>query len=223
MDLTLNEKQRVSVSSRVCFHHRADSGREYRITLDIRQFLNLHDYIRDYNTLSSVSHYPLGDNVWLYHEGSTTELTDSRKKCFFSFYEESWNIYIQSTHYLIYDLLQNGKSYDHQFDAKHERRRRHRARRHASNVSKYNKTLHRSTRDARHENEEWSQHANVSERQSSNSWPHYRRRGRKHASRIYREIKDAQDNRDGNSDDNFESGSECDIKEESVSEEDHLE
>ena len=222
MNLTLNEKQHVSVCSRVCFHHHADSGREYRVILDIRQFLNLHDYIRDYSTLSSVTNYPLGDNVWLYHKDSTTELTDTRKKCFFSFYEESWKTYIQSTHYLIYDLLQNGKSYDYQFDAKHERRRRYRARRHASNVSKQYKTLLRSTRNARHENDEWSQHANVSERQSSNSRPHYRRRCRKHASRVYREIKDAQRDAASDSNDNFESGSECEIKEETVSEEDHL-
>lgn len=226
MTVTLHKKQRISVSSHIHFQHRADSGKEYEIVLNWRQFLNLHDYIRNYNIFSLISHFPLGDNVWLYHKEGVTDLINYRKKCFFSFYEEAWESYRYDIHFRIYDSFKHGKPDDYQPYAKHDRRGWDRFRRHKSHVSQHHKTLPRTTRDVAHEDDKRTQLANVSQRESANSRSHFRRRGGKYASRIYREIKAAQDDyedRSSNGNDNLEHSDECAIEEESMSEQDPLE
>ena len=226
MTVTLNKKQHVFITSHVHFQHRADSGKDYEIVLNWRQFLNLHDYIRNYNTLFHISNFPLGDGIWLYHKETVTELIDHHKKRFFSFYEEAWINYRHDFHFLIYDSYKHGKPYDYQSDAKHDRQRRDRLRRYKSHISKHHKTLPRTTRDGSHEDDKWSKLTNVSQRKGSNSRSSFRRRGRKYASRIYRQIKaDKYDYEDeaSDGDDDLEHGDECAIEEESVSEQDPLE
>lgn len=226
MTVTLHKKQRVSVSSYIHFQHLADSGKEYELVLNWRQFLNLNDYICNYKTYSYISYYPLGDSIWLYHKDTVTDLINYRKKCFFSFYEEAWEKYRYDIHFRIYDSFKHGKPDDYQPNANHDRQMRYLIRRHKSFISRHHKTLPRTARDVTHENEQRTEHANVSERKSSNSRSRFQRRSRKYASRIYREIKAAQDDyNDGssNGDDNIEHGNECTIDEESVSEQDPLE
>ena len=178
MAVTLHEKQRVCVNTDIHFEHRADSGKKYEVVLNERQFLNLDDYIRNHEIYSNISNYPLGRGVWLYHKKATTELINHHKKCFFSFYKEAWITYRDDIHFHIYDAFIYGRTHNNQHDEKHERRWRYRTRRRASLLSRHNKILPWSSRNANYENDKRPQLTNVSQGKSSNPRTRFRRRGR---------------------------------------------
>ena len=225
MIVTLHEKQRVLVSSRIRFQHRADSGRQYEIVLNKKQFHNLNDIIDNLHSYPSLCYLPLGGGLWLFQKGAATKLIDNHKHTFFSFYEKAWHFYIAHVHASLYDSVCYGKSDHHQSDAQYESRPTHSSRKSSSHSSKYKQTLSRSSRNARHQNVKRAQHAIISRRKGADPRTRVRHGSRKHASRIHQDIETDQQDATFSSDDNdsIESGDQCSIEEGYPSPEDCVE
>lgn len=103
----LDWQQRVStdLQRNVYFKH---YGRHVRgISLSWRQFLNLHDVIRDLDTFRRMKYYPLGERIWLQHSNRDIQLYHCHLNSTFTFHESSWNKYIKETHQRIYSFLRN--------------------------------------------------------------------------------------------------------------------
>lgn len=224
MIVTLNRKQRISVGSRIRFHHCGDSGQTHDVELDERQFLNLDDAILNLDKYRSVRYFPLGGNLWLYRKDSITKIIDNYKHTFFWFYQKAWHYYIEHVHASIYDFMCHGKPFNHQSYAKYEKRLHHSFGRSASHVSGRYKTLSRSARNAHYEDDERTQRANVSRWKGADSRTRVRCRSGKYASRIRCEIKADQQDATTSSDetDNIQSSDQCSVEECDLSPENRL-
>lgn len=222
MIVTLNRKQRVSVSSRIRFQHCADSGRRHEVEVNEKQFRNLDDAIVNLDKYHSVRYFPLGGSLWLFQKDATTKLIDNCNRTFFWFYEQAWRYYITHVHNTLYAFICHGKPFHRQSYAKYESRLYHTSGRSVSHISRRHKTLSRSPRNAHHEDVKRSQHTNVSRWKGADSRTRVRRRSRKHASRTHHEIKTDQLNAAITSDENdsIKSSDQCSIEDGDLSSKD---
>lgn len=225
MNVTLHRKQRVSVGSRIRFHHKADSGHKHEVILNKRQFTNFDDIILNLDNYPSVYYFPLGGGIWLYRKNTTVKLIDNHRQSFFWFYWKAWRYYNSRVHSSIYKYLHNGQSYHYQYDEKYESESNNSFGGSPARLSPSYKTLSRSTRNACYENDKRTQLANVSRGKGADPRPCVRRSSKQHVPRIHRKIEADRDNATFSSleNDYIESCDECSVGEESdCSEQDQI-
>ena len=142
-----------------------------------RQFLNLHDMIRERKKIR-IRSYPLGDRLWIYREKDSFCLTSF--DAYFLFNRQSWHRYISHVHPRIHQILRrHGGAADSECDADDEaedtpqpRRLAHYSRR---------QTLSWPPRNAAAETEQWQKRTGVSRRHHSNTRCHLVARSREDA------------------------------------------
>ena len=221
MNVSLHRKQCVTAFARSCirFRHRTDTDFIYSVSLNWRQFQNLNDIVRDFETFKSLKYYPLGGGVFLFRNRYTIKLINNRTNCFFRFYESSWKNYLKCAHPRLFSYLRDGESVYHQPHARNESDFYNRLGGGARYLPSRYKTISRPPRNASDEDDKRSMCSNVSRRQGTNSRLYSHLRGGKHATRIHREIEEDQEYARFSSDeaDNIEHGSECSISEEDLS------
>ena len=176
MKLNLCRRQRVLLrGDMITFCHRHFN----LITLNRRQFDNLHDMIRDRQKISLQS-YPLGGGVWIERKRDSYCITSC--DVYFLFYPQSWRRYIRQIHRRIRHILHHhGRYHRDQYDADVESEFSPEPRRLAKDP--WWKTLPRSPRNATPSIEQRQKRATLSPRNHSNSRLHQRTRCREDATR----------------------------------------
>lgn len=161
MKFNLCGRQRVLLRhNKITFCHR-----HFRfIILNLRQFHNLHDMIRDRKNLR-IRSYPLGDNLWIYQEKDSFCLTTP--DAYFLFHRQSWHRYIRQVHPRIRHILRrHGGASNYECDADDEAEDRPQPRR----LAHYSRrqTLSRSSRNAIAEAKQWQKRPTLSRWDPSN-------------------------------------------------------
>ena len=211
VDIDTNQFAFVDCNGKIRFHHYSDSDLLHTFSLSPSQFYNLDDVMRGMQQLSDLTWYPLGRNVWLYKKGKCVKLVNNEKQRFFQFYEFGWKEYKSNAHPLILSFLHDVCYVSHhQSHARDESRSTNCFGRTSSSLRRRKQVLPRSTRNDCYANAKWAKSTNISRRKGTNSRSHLGRRGRKHASRVRREIEEAKEDGElsGYEADNSELGSE---------------
>ena len=166
----LDSQQRVCADSHlnVTFKHYGMTVRT--LTLSYRQFLNLHDIVRDLEPLHNMRYYPLGQNIWLQYYNNNIQLYHCRRGIYFTFHKTSWRKYLKEIHHRVRSFLRHDSttSYDRQHTPSHETLSQDRSD-NITSTSSQQQIVSGETSNASGENEQWSKSPNLSKRNSTNS------------------------------------------------------
>ena len=212
MKFRLHQQQYVSVDTHVNFHHhQIGKQQSYIISLNDEQMDNLDDIITSPSfTLQSIKCSPLGSGIWLHTQRTTVTLVNRVSGCFFRFFPSSWERYKRRVHHRV--------CYNHGRPPSDQHRPHHDSGplaqfRAALLEYRQQRSAHRSTRNARHSHEQWSQSPIVSRRKGANLRESKTRRGGRDAARSHQEIEEDSTQHTIISNKDSESCRECDFEE----------
>lgn len=200
-------------------------GHSYRgIMLNWRQMQNLNDVIYDRALLTSMRHYPIGENVWFEYDENKChfQLTNQSRRIYFRFTQHAWREYIKHIHKKVYYYFRDAIVSCDQHDANDEGGSNTQLRRSTSVFRQH--PLPRSSRDATPKTHQRKKYTSFSKWDRTNSRSHSSSRSRKDEGRVHRKTTVNKETEDVQCDESdFEKyGSDCSIKEASFSGEDFL-
>ena len=215
----LHTRQSVTVNSRrrvVYFQHNFRKNSWRGVSLNWRQFLNLHDAINDLTLFKGLKRFPLGGKLWLCYYNPIIRLQLQGLNCYFQFYRQSWEEYINNVHYQIRSFLRDGwsKHDDYQHHATNASELSSKPRRHSQTACRY-KTLSRPSRNVTYENEQREKCSTLSEGDNSNIRSNFSFRRAVDEVRAVDEIEDGEFSNDGT--DHSEYGDQCSTVSEDMS------
>ena len=187
IDIDANQSVFVDCYGNVRFCHYSSTDFPHLLKLNYHQFLNFNDVLRGLKHFSHLSWHPLSQGLWFYKKNNVIKLVDNTIHCFFQFYAHGWSKYKSHAHNRILSFLRHGSyATDHQYYARNESRPKHRFGRRVSTLSRRKHFISRTTRNVGDDYEsEQAKSPTFPRRKNTNSRPHPKPRGGKHAARDY--------------------------------------
>ena len=171
---SLSKTQDVTVKGRLFyFCHCTTQGSKIFFPMTRRHLLNLEDILHSNIILT---HYPLGDSIWLHWKRK--EFVNHRDHSFFRFSPASWNTYIKRVHPRLINDVHRRPRVKH--DAGHADPQ-HRSRGRAPTTRRY--PASRPTRNARPTSVQRQKHSAFSQRYTTNPRSTQQQRSRSNAPR----------------------------------------
>ena len=155
--------------------------RFHYITLNRRQFDNLHDILNEMDNIKLKS-YPLGSHLWLYRHHDSFCLTSHY--AYFLFHYKSWQRYKRHVHHRIRHILRDDRykrATRDQYDADDEGEYAPQPRRPTSQTRR--QTVSRPPRDVITAPQQWTKRTTISSRNDTNTRSNPPARGREDAMR----------------------------------------